>query len=417
MTVAQRKTRVVDADTHFWQPFSAWERYVDAKYRAPVAAFLGEAEASQASELVKKMTEDASGRKYRDIPGSDDPVERLKHMDSEGMDVNIIYPGAGRAAMAPEPDVAAAACRAVNRWNAEFASAAPARLKPTMVLPMRYPEKTVQELRQALQMGLRSAFIAPTPPPERRWSDPALDPVWRELQDAGVVVLFHEFSQLGKGYPGVARPTYRDSYPFMYYCGHTVEMQLALMDLIGGGVMECFPRLQFGFIEAHTAWLPGWLAHMDSLGSWLASSKRGRKGERVLSLLPTEFFRRQCFLASFPDDAWIEETVRYVGEDNVVLCTDFPHPGTAHQMVQTFKTAYPKLPERVQRKLIGENAERIFSLGSYGRSVRIQEAVPPLQRPLGRRAPGRGARPVGQGGWRRSPARWGGPGSGSLPRR
>jgi predicted TIM-barrel fold metal-dependent hydrolase len=146
----------------------------------------------------------------------------------------------------------------------------------------------------------------------------------------------------------------------MYYCHHTVEMQLALMDLIVGGTLERFPRLQFGFIEAHTAWLPGWLAQMDSLGSWLSTNKLGNKGERYLSQLPTEFFRRQCFLASFPDDAWIDEAVRSVGEDNVVIGTDYPHPGTCSKMKETFVKSYPDMSESVRDKLLGGNAMRIF---------------------------------------------------------
>ncbi len=364
MTTVAKKTKVVDCDTHFWQYLPLWQRFLDEPHRGQVTKYFTEYEGTRSGDTtLKKMTEDASGKKYSDIPGGDDPVERLKWMDQEGMDVNIIFPGAGRAPMVPDADAAAAACRAVNRWNAEFASASPRRLKPTMVLPMRYPDKALAEARYAIRtLGLRSAFVAPTPPPERRWSDPALDPVWREMQDAGIVVNMHEFSQLAPGYPGVSKPFYRDNYQMMYYCGHTVEMQLALMDLIVGGVLERFPRLQFGFIEAHTAWLPGWLAHMDSLGSWLASSKRGAKGERYMSLRPTEFFRRQCFLASFPDDAWILETIKYVGEDNVVLCTDYPHPGTSYQMRETFDKAYPGFSEPVRRKLLGGNAERIFSL-------------------------------------------------------
>ena len=358
--VEATRTLVVDCDTHFWQPFSLWERFLDRRYRDTVGRFLDEAETKHGARMDMKA--DAEGKRYSDILGSDIPAERLKHMDAEGMDVNVIFPGAARVPMLPDPDTAAAACRAVNRWNAEFAAVAPDRLKPSMVLPLRYPEKAVQEMTYAHQiLGLQSAFVAPTPPPERRWSDPALDPLWAGMQEAGIVVCMHEFSN--SLYPTVARPTYKDSYAFRYYCGHIVEIQLALMDLIGGGVLERFPRLQAGFIEAHTAWLPGWLAVIDSLGSWLASSKRGKKGQRVMSLLPTEFFRRQCFVASFPDDAWVPEAVKYVGEDNVVLCTDYPHPGTGYQMVASFNSAHPTLSDEVRRKIIGGNAARIFGLG------------------------------------------------------
>jgi uncharacterized protein len=356
------RTPVVDCDTHFWQPVRLWEKFIDKQHRAAIVSFLDQDQTIlNKNREVSPLTVDASGKQYSDI--GDDPNERLAHMDREGIDVQIIFPGASRAALIPDPEAAAAACRAVNLWNAEFASVCPGRLKPTMVLPIRYPEKALEISRHAIDsLGLRSAFVGPTPPSERRWSDPALDTVWGAMEADGIVVCMHEFTKLEPGYQAVARPCYRDSYPMMYYCGHTMESQLTLMDLIVGGVMERFPTLQFGFIEAHTAWLSAWLAQMDSLGSWLASYKRGKKGERHMSLFPTEFFHRQCFIASFPDDAWIAETVKYVGEDNVVLCTDYPHPGTSHQMARTFESSYPDISEATRVKLLGGNAKRIFQL-------------------------------------------------------
>ena len=126
-----------------------------------------------AGDKLENLQRDASGRTYSDT--GDDATERLEYMDQEGIDVQIIFPGASRATLIPDPDVSAAARRAVNQWNAEFASAAPRRLKPSMVLPMRHPDQALEEFRYATSApGLKSVFVARTPPPERRWSDPGL---------------------------------------------------------------------------------------------------------------------------------------------------------------------------------------------------------------------------------------------------
>ena len=358
MVTLAKKTKVVDCDTHFWQPLDRWVAYVEPKHRDTVAQFLGGLR-EKTSDISKKM----GMSEYYAIRGGDDPAERLKWMDSEGMDANVIYPGAGLVTTLPEAEAASAACRALNLWAAEFARAAPDRLKPCIALPMRHPEHAVRELAFACQkLGLKTAFVAPTPAPDRRWSESAYDPLWGEMQDSGVVLTFHEFSRVPQGDPVVARPSYKDLYPFMYFCAHIVEIELAMMDVIGGGVLERFPRLQVGFVEANVAWLPGWLTSMDSLWGWLSSSKRKPKGTRAMSLTATEFFRRQCFIDAFPDDAMVPEVVNHVGEDNVVLCTDYPHPGTTYRMAETFRSNYPELPERVKRKLLGGNAERIFGL-------------------------------------------------------
>jgi predicted TIM-barrel fold metal-dependent hydrolase len=245
-----RTLKVVDCDTHFWQPVELWQELIDKRYRETVVEVFRDAERRRGEKkLVTHMSTDAAGRAYRDV--GDRASDRLRHMDEEEVDVQIIFPGASRAPMISDADVAAAACRAVNRWNAEFASLAPNRLKPAMVVPMRFPNVALEEISYATkELGLRSVFVAPTPPPERRWSDSALDPVWELLEASKVVVCFHEFSQLVDAYPSVSRSVYEDSYQMMYYCGHTVESQLALMDLVVGGVMERHPSLYFGFIEA-----------------------------------------------------------------------------------------------------------------------------------------------------------------------
>ncbi len=361
MVTAEKRTKIVDCDTHFWNPTELWQSYIDPKYRDEVSRIL--APAGPPTAAAQQIAKTVQIEQYKSIKGSDDPVERIKWMDSEGMDVNVIYPGAGKVPLHGDPHVAAAGSRALNQWAADFAAHAPDRLMPCVTVP-RHPAQAVEELRHAVKLGLKVAFMAPTPAAQYRWSDPVWDPLWAEAQDAGVVVTFHEFTQAPDGDPVVARASYKHSYPFMYFCGHIVEIQLALMDVIGGGVLERFPKLQFGFIEANVAWLPGWLASMDSLWGWLSNGKRQPKGTRAMELSATEFFQRQCFIAAFPDDAWIGEVVKYVGEDTVVLCTDYPHPGTSYRMTETFDQKCPDISEEVRRKLVGGNAERIFGLGA-----------------------------------------------------
>src|SRR4051794_32212532 len=129
-------------------------------------------------------------------------------MDGEGIDACVIYPGAAKIACNPDADLAAAACRALNRWAHDFASYAPERLKPCMVLPWYDPDRALRELDEALSQGLRVAFATPTPSPERRWSDPAYDPLWRALADNQVVMTFPEFTRLPGKSNAIARPAY-----------------------------------------------------------------------------------------------------------------------------------------------------------------------------------------------------------------
>jgi predicted TIM-barrel fold metal-dependent hydrolase len=81
-----------------------------------------------------------------------------------------------------------------------------------------------------------------------------------------------------------------------------------------------------------------------------------------MSLFPSEFFRRQCFVAAFPDDAWLPEVVKYVGEDCVVLSSDYPHPGTSYGLLKALDASYPELTDSVRTKLLCSNASRFFGV-------------------------------------------------------
>ena len=359
MATTERKIKVVDCDTHFWQPVEMWESYIEPKHKDAVLKQVG------AVDIANKLPPGVMAKveESRAIRGGDHAPERLQWMDEEGIDVNIIYPGTGLFAYASDPIVSSAACRALNRFAANFADADRARLKPCMLLPVRFPELALEEFRYASQeLKLEAIFAAPTPDPTRRWSDPSYDPLWEAVQEAGVVMTFHEFTRMGGDAPIVARQSYKDSYPLMYLCGHVVEAQLAVMDMIGGGALERFPGLKVGFVEAHVAWLPGWLATMDSIWPRVSTMYDETGGTGTLSMTPTEFFRRQCFIVAFPDDAWIAEVVKYVGEDNVTVCTDYPHPQTRYGAVEMFHERQSHLPESVRRKVLGGNAVRIFNL-------------------------------------------------------
>ena len=78
---------------------------------------------------------------------------------------------------------------------------------------------------------------------------------------------------------------------------------------------------------------------------------------------PSDYFRRQCFIACDPDDALTGTVVDHVAEECVVWASDYPHPdshfpGTMDLTLETLKS----VPERARRRVLGENAARLFGL-------------------------------------------------------
>lgn len=353
------KGRVVDADTHFWLPAELWQHYLAPEHREPIVSAF-----EKATEAVKPSSayvRDAVDKLMKDR-AADYPKERLEWMDKEGIDVCVIYPsGTGMLAYLKDGELAAAACRALNRWAAEFASNSPDRLLPCITVPWYDPERALEELKFAADLGLKMAFSSPVPSADYRWSHEVYDPLWAEMEKRGVIMNFHEFTRLaGNGSPMVAREVYRGEYPMTYLCGHTVEVQLTLMDVILGGVCDRFPNLIVGFAEAHAAWLPGWLEMLDSV--WerpVTAQARIEKGQGDATM-PSEIFKRQMYIAAFPDDRGLDTVASALGADCLTLSTDFPHPQKIEGMPAILDRAYPDMGDDVKRQILGGSFMKVL---------------------------------------------------------
>jgi predicted TIM-barrel fold metal-dependent hydrolase len=258
---------------------------------------------------------------------STDAGRRLEFMDGQHTDVNVIFPTLGMVGFAnvEDADLGAAYARAYNRWCADFASADARRLRPAMLVPFNHPQRAVEEMRFAReQCGMTVAFANPTPPLGTCWSDAVFEPVWSALEDLGITLAFHE-SAVGAGPSTVGLTRYRGRSRMLYLCAHTVEPQLAIMDLLLGGTLVAHPGLRVGLMEAHLSWIPGWLDLIDHLGD------RYREARVDAELTASDVFRRQCFVAAFPDDIAVREFVDAVGLDNLVFSSDWPHKSLTEQ--------------------------------------------------------------------------------------
>ena len=86
-------------------------------------------------------------------------------MDIDGIDATFLYPtlGLGLCALNDVP-LAAAVCRAYNRWLADYCSAYPERLFGVAMLPMASIELAIEELCFAWsELGFCSVMLRPNP--------------------------------------------------------------------------------------------------------------------------------------------------------------------------------------------------------------------------------------------------------------
>lgn len=132
---------------------------------------------------------------------------------------------------------------------------------------------------------------------------------------------------------------------------------LALAAMITGGVLARFPRLRVGFLEGNSGWLPWWLNRLDD--QW----KKYGGGESIrLDGLPSEYFRRQCYIGTDVDEELLSVVIDEVGDDNIVMSTDYPHAdGPFPHGTETFLNL-PGVSLESKRKILWDNCVKLYGL-------------------------------------------------------
>ena len=284
-----------------------------------------------------------------------DAESRLRDMDEGGVDVQILYPTVGGQLLGREfknTELLAACCRAYNDWSAEYCSAAPERLRWAAMLPFQNIDLAVAEACRTAEAGAVAFYVRPNPIEGRNLYHKDHHPLWSEIESLNKPVCIHD-----SGSPHL--PSYgdrMDTHTSGHIVAHPFEAMVAMMSLIWYGVLERFPRLRVVHVEADGGWLPYWLQRMEQ--HWDFS---GNAEHPELKMRPTEYFKRNIFVACRGDETTLKSVVELVGDDNIVFNTDYPHPdGTWPWGMKSLEQQ--DIPSASKRKIFWDNAARAFGL-------------------------------------------------------
>jgi predicted TIM-barrel fold metal-dependent hydrolase len=85
-----------------------------------------------------------------------------------------------------------------------------------------------------------------------------------------------------------------------------------------------------------------------------------------LSMPPSAYFRRQCFVSIEPDEHPAKYVIQEIGDDNTVLSTDWPHGDSRYpQAIDTF-LRLPDVAQQSKRKILWDNCARLYRLETSG---------------------------------------------------
>jgi predicted TIM-barrel fold metal-dependent hydrolase len=283
--------------------------------------------------------------------------QQLEAMDHEGIDIMVLYPTRGLGATAIEHmdgRLSSALCRAYNRWLADFCATAPERFVGVAVVALHEPDLAAREATYAVEeLGARGIMIRPNPYVGRNLHDPAYDDFYSQIERLDVPLATHEAC-------GTTMPSYGDRFASEHISWHIMchpmEQMGALVSYTVGGVLERHPALRVVILEAGATWLPYWLYRMDEHVEWLKDVETP-----YLSLLPSEYFKRQGWITIEADEPNLQSVIASVGIDRLLWASDYPHPdATFPGVVEKFTES--DLNEQQKRAIAQDNPIVVYGL-------------------------------------------------------
>jgi uncharacterized protein len=275
-------------------------------------------------------------------------------LDTEGIDISVIYgPLYDMWPDGIDPAFAAAMARAYNRWLAEYSTESEGRILGAAPLPIQDVDLALTELEYAYDtLGIRAFWVRPNPIAGRVLGDRAYDRLYAALQERDAPLSLHE--GMGALLPTAGADRF-SSFTELHCCCHPMEQQMAMLSLMIGGVFDRFPRLRVAFMESGCSWVPAWLHRMEEhveLTGWYDAPD--------LELRPTEYFRRNCYISSDPDEDLLWMVVEALGDDNVLFATDFPHPDAKYPYAVDSFLGLPRVSAGSKAKILWDNAQRFY---------------------------------------------------------
>ena len=132
----------------------------------------------------------ADGKK--DIRRVSDPHLRLKDMERDGVDAEVIFGILGSASKLQDNEAAAEMFRIYNDWLKDFCSHYPDRHIGLACLPYGNVDWAVQEIHRVAKMGLKGLELSCSWDMEPMWH-PCWEPLWKAVDDVQLPLHFHTF--------------------------------------------------------------------------------------------------------------------------------------------------------------------------------------------------------------------------------
>jgi predicted TIM-barrel fold metal-dependent hydrolase len=373
--------RIISADSHVTIPNELVHAHLPEKLKDKVAeaekayaAAMLAAKPQKAAQAELKKEREASGAANMATPnmgagapwpaagrpGESNAVERLKDMDIDGVEAEILYVGAGGASFATlSPEERVEANRAVNSASIEWASVDPKRLMPVYILPINDIKASVREVERVVAENGKAVQVPLIPreqgaPP---YWDEYYNPLWEILTETGLPISQHvgASSYLMNG----VLP--EDPTPFkgILQSLPPIFMSECVADWTVSGVLERWPGLKIVLVEAGIGWIPYFLERLDTM---VDNHGWDTFPTKAISEKPSFYWKRNM-AATFEQDLAGIRLLDLLGIENLMWATDYPHPDSTWPRSREVLTEHFKGLSRDDVELIASgNVTRLYNL-------------------------------------------------------
>lgn len=327
---------IIDADTHVDETEDTWS-YMneDEQQFRPTTGYPREQDPSRppirywlidGKRQIRFVRPDQQTRTTVETRELIDVDARLRDMDRMGVDIQVMYPTLFLVEFTERPEVALALRRSYNRWMADRWARSQGRLRWVMLPPTMTMDEALEELRFARDHGACGVMKKGDREGGFWANDSYFFPLYEEAERLDMPICFHT----GSGVPDFT-PARQFTFSRFYRIGLPVVH--ALQSLILHGVPAQFPRLRFGFIEATASWVPFVL--YDLRRNLTRNRERPDsvlRGGRQNYQVPEDALAKNRMYVSCQVDEDLPYIMKYTGEDNLLMGSDYTHNDAAQEM-------------------------------------------------------------------------------------
>jgi predicted TIM-barrel fold metal-dependent hydrolase len=289
--------------------------------------------------------------------GEWDPSVRLEELEADGVAGEVVFPqmvpfGASLLQFRGDdhPELNHVGNHAYNRWLADFCNAHPGRHAGVAIISVDDIDLAVKEIRDARDNGLFGGVLLPgTTGRQPFYHHPRYEPIWAVCEELDMPLQSH--SSWSPDYGDV------DCATAMYISEVDMFAHRPFTALLWSGAFERHPGLKLVLTETGCSWILETLRVLE----FKSADPIFKHFTKDLSLSPSEYFARQCFIgASFMPSHEGPDRHR-IGLDKLMWGSDYPHlEGTWPNTMAALHETMGEYPEDEIAALLGENASKVY---------------------------------------------------------